>query len=151
MKWLIHLIAIFLISFSSFAELSDDSFKNSNRYDLLKHLNIGATDSINLEVKFIPPGGKKVNQATFVRTWEKLSHKWIEIETVEVGNLPFEFSDNILLHNILLKSKKSEIGLEIDFIHCDMRGGTCASKKYLTKIIRNNKIKDNKINLTLKV
>jgi hypothetical protein len=150
MKSLINYLVFFLISFTAFAELTDESFKNSNRYELLKNLNIGATDSINLEVKFIPPSGKKVNQATFVRTWEKFNHKWIEVETVEVGNLPFEFSDNILLHNILLKSKKSEIGLEIDFIHCDMKGGTCASKKYLTKIIRNNKIKDNKLNLTLK-
>lgn len=147
---IINALVIFLISFSAFADLTDESFLNTNRYDLLKNLSVGTTDSINLEVKFIPPSGKKVNQATFVRTWEKLNNKWIEVETVEVGNLPFEFSDNILLHNILLKSKKSEIALEIDFIHCDKKGGTCASKKYLTKIIRNNKIKDNKLNLTLK-
>lgn len=150
MKNLIYFFSIFIISWSLLADLTDESFNNSNRYDLLKSLRVGETDSINLEIKFIPPAGKKVNQATFVRTWEKQKHKWIETETVEVGSLPFEFSDNVLLHNVLLKNKKSEIGLEIDFIHCDKKGGTCSSKKFLTKIIRDHRIKNNKLDLTLK-
>ena len=150
MKFFYLMIFLILVPLSLFADLTEESFKNKNRYDILENQNIAETDSINVEIKFIPPAGKKVNMATFVRTWEKMKHQWMEIETVEVGNLPFEFSDNILLHNILLKNKNSVIALEIDFIHCDKKGGSCSSKKYLTKILRTKKTKDNKLNLTLK-
>lgn len=151
MKKLIVLLSLALINVCLAAELTDESFKNSNRYELIKNHKIGETDSLNVEIKFIPPREKKVNQATFLRTWEKSKNAWLETETIEVGNVPFEFADNILLHNVILKNTNSEVALEVDFIHCDKKGGSCSSKKFLTRLVRQKSIKDNKLNFILKI
>ncbi|MBP9680824.1 MAG: hypothetical protein KBD76_05430 [Bacteriovorax sp.] len=130
------LILFALFSRFAFAEIDDLSFKNNDKYQFLPEMKIGISDSFNIKVQFVPPKGKKVNLATFVKIWEKEKKGWELSETLDLANSKQEFSDNLLLHNVLLKSKKSEVAIEIDFIHCTYSGGQCDQERYLGKIKR---------------
>jgi hypothetical protein len=149
MKWILFL---FLLSSNIISgELTDESFKNKEKYTFLKTLLIGELDSINLDFKFIPPKGKKVNHASSVKVWEKNKKDWILTDSLELSSNDEEFGDNILTHNTILKSKKSEVALEIDFIHCDFKGGRCDQEKFLTKLIRKSKSTESKVKYVLKI
>jgi len=130
--------------------IDHQSFKNKDKYELLTDKTIGARDSFNYEIQFVPPEGKKVNDATYVKVWEEINHKWIEVETVVVGEATYEYTNQNLLRNVLLKNKNSNIALEIDFIYCSYSGGQCQQERYLQKIGR-NKSKDDKVTLKLKI
>jgi hypothetical protein len=150
MKFL-KLIFFIAYSFFTFADIDDSSFKNSDRYVFLKDQSIPKTNSFNLEIKFIPPKGKKVNKASFVRVWEKQKNNWEKTDNLEIQEISEEFENNILTHNAILKSRLSIVAIEIDFIHCDFKGGQCASEKYLSKILRDKNTKKAKISYTLKI
>ena len=55
-----------------------------------------------------------------------------------------KFDDN-------LQSKKSEIALEAEFIHCNYKGGQCAMEKYLGKVKRSPKSTNKNLSLDLKI
>lgn len=133
MRWLFLFI---LNSHFVWADIDDLSFKNKDKYQFLSEKMIGASDSFNIKIKFVPPKGKKVNPASYVKIWEKDKLTWKLSETLELGTVREEFSDNLLLHNVLLKSKISEVALEVDFIHCTYSGGQCDQERYLGKIKR---------------
>jgi hypothetical protein len=146
------IIVLFWLSSNGFcAELSDESFKNNEKYTFLKTLTIGELDSINLDFKFIPPKGKKVNHASSVKVWEKNAKDWALTDSLELNSNDEEFGDNILTHNSILKSKKSEVAIEIDFIHCDFKGGRCDQEKFLSKLIRKSKSTESKVKYVLKI
>lgn len=130
--------------------IDHQSFKNKDKYEILSEKFIGIRDSFNYEIQFVPPEGKKVNNASFVKVWEEINQKWLEVETVVVGEATYEYTNQNLLRNVLLKNKSSNVALEIDFVYCSYSGGQCQQERYLQKIGR-KKSKEDKVTLKLKI
>jgi hypothetical protein len=133
------------------AEIDDQSFNNKERFQFLPEKKIGFSDSFNVMIKFIPPKGKKVNKASFVKIWEKKQGTWLVSESLEIENSKDEFADNILLHNVLLKAKNSSVAIEVDFIHCSFSGGQCDQERYLGKINRKKQTTTTPLEYKLKI
>jgi hypothetical protein len=148
---IIACLIIMCFSFFVFGEIDDSSFKNADKYNFLKQSSIGMVDSINLDIKFIPPKGKKVNKASFVKIWEKEKGKWIVSQQIEISEAVEEWADNELVSNVLLNSKNSEAAIEVEFIHCNLSGGQCAMERYLGRFSRDKKQTNNKLKFELKI
>ena len=146
-----YVLFLTILTLNAFAEIDDSSFVNKDRYLILPLKSLGLTDSINFEIEFVPPAGKKVNKASFIKIYEKNSKNWSLTETVEIENAFEEFDGRVLTHNSILKTKNALVGVEIDFIHCDYAGRQCDQERYIGKINRSKKTKDNKVKYTLRI
>ena len=149
----IFLGLIIILPFLGKAEIDDQSFKNTDKYKILKGIAIANTDSINLDFNFFPPKGKKVNTASYVKIWEKkeATSSWELTENVELSSSSEEFDGHILTHNSILKSKNSSVAVEVDFIHCNYNGGQCDQERYLAKLKRVKSIANVKVKYDLKI
>ncbi len=147
----LFLFTIFLVPVFSLKAIDQKSFQDKNRYEILNEASIAFKDSFNYQIQFTPPEGKKVNDATYVKVWEEINKKWVEVDTVVVGEAHYEYSNQNLLRNVLLKKTDSYVALEVDFIYCSYSGGQCQQERYLKKIGRSKKVKEDKVSLSLKI
>ncbi len=144
----ILLLSPFLIK----AAIEDSSFLNEGRYALLKDVSLANKKFINLSIQFIPPKGKKVNTASFVKVWEKKQNEWLMVKKYTADDAEFDSSTNRLRARTILENSDSLAAIEVEFIYCNKNGGgQCDMERYLTKIVRHSHSKDTSLNLKLKI
>lgn len=144
-------ISLTLIYTTSLFALDDFSFSNKDRYDFLKISPIGIVKDLVIQTTFYPPEGKKLNHASYVKIWEKKNKEWNELDEItpdsELG-IQGEYHLSKKVHSDLTNA---QLAIEIEFIHCNSRGGQCAMERYLGKIPRSNQTKNKNVKLTLRV
>lgn len=147
-KWIIPFL---FFNFALGLEIDDSTFFNKEKYVILKNSKIGKFEELNLNIKFIPPTGKKVNKASFVRIWEKKVNIWKDLEYFELDSEESKFYQNNLTYTAKLKNRDNDMAIEVDFIHCDYSGGQCNQERYLKKLKRTQIKANNVIKLVLKI
>jgi hypothetical protein len=146
-------LIIFLVLHSgAIFAIDDSSFANKDRYVLLSLNSIKKNTSFNVTASCFPPKGKKLNPHSLVRIWEKINGKWILADKISPDE-DFGLNTNYKMAKKVSTSKQnSEIALEIDFIHCNKNGGgQCSMEKYLGKIVRTEKAKDDQLIFDLRI
>lgn len=154
MKYFKLLISLYLLSSISVlkAEIDDASFSNDGRYALLKDAHLKNNKSIDLQIQFIPPSGKKVNTASFVKVWEKQNNEWKLVKKYTAEDGVFNSATNRLRAKTSLAKTDSLTAVEVEFIYCNKNGGgQCDMERYLTKIVRNPQSKSTALKLKLEI
>lgn len=156
-KYLLKKFSCFLILFLSsvslsFGDIDDGSFSNDGKYALLKNTKLSINDVFDLKIQFIPPTGKKVNSASYVKVWEKQNGNWILAKRFSAEDKNFNQSTNTLNATLNFKTNNLPAALEVEFIYCNKDGsGQCDMERYLTKIVRQKEFRENVLNLKLKI
>jgi hypothetical protein len=146
------LISFFILGlFNSAMAIDDTSFKNKDKYQSLNLQPIGLLQEFDVHATFYPPEGKKLNKASYIKIWEKKNREWSETFEInpefDMGLIP-EYK---LEKKVKVASMKSDLAIEIEFIHCSQSGGQCAMERYLGKIKRKKKSDQKDIKLTLRI
>lgn len=135
-----------------YAEIDDSSFSNEGRYALLQDVQLKKSNTIDLQIQFVPPSGKKVNSASFVKVWEKKDQHWKLIKKYTAEDLVFNPATNSLKAKASLEKSDSLSAVEVEFIYCNKNGGgQCDMERYLTKIVRTPQSKSSAFKLKLKI
>lgn len=139
-----------LISLNTYA-ITDSSLKDTDKYQILNIAPIQKSPTFKVMATFYPPIGKKLNDASFIKVWEKEKNEWITVDEI-IPNKGLEFSGEYHLEKLITsKNKKSELAIEVEFIHCSHTGGQCAMERYIGKINRTDNSKEKNVILTLRI
>jgi hypothetical protein len=138
------------LSFSSFA-LTDEAFKNTDKYQFLKISPIKKSKTFSLHAVFYPPEGKKLNHASYIKIWEKKNKSWNIVDELTPQSDLGLLQEYKLEKEVTTKDDLTTIAVEIEFIHCSLNGGQCAMERFLGKIPREAKSKGTSVNLTLRI
>lgn len=127
------IICISLFFTSNLFAITDESLKDTDKYNILNINPIKKSSNFNVLATFYPPIGKKLNNASYVKIWEKENKEWRTIEEITPGN-QLDFSGEYHLEKLIApKNKNSELAIEIEFIHCSHSGGAMFNGKIYWK------------------
>lgn len=147
---MIKAILIFITTFNIFA-IDSYSFKNTDRYTMLKIDPIKNSKNFEVYATFYPPTGKKLNHASYVKVYEKLKNSWEEVDEI-IPNESLGVESEYVLKKAMQSSRAdTELAIEVEFIHCTAKGGQCAMERYLGKIPRASSTKKKDVKLTLRI
>lgn len=141
-----------IVSAATSAAIDDSSFSNDGRYALLKDYHVKNGKLIDLQIQFVPPSGKKVNTASFVKIWEKKATEWFLVKKISADDEDFNVVTNSLKTKISLDKTDTFSAIEIEFIYCNKNGGgQCDMERYLARIVRNTQSKSTVLRLKLEI